>query len=42
MSGTDARGQIHPQLLIAPIVTLGLTTLKPDKSLKVYTQSIVY
>jgi hypothetical protein len=33
MSGTDAGGQIHPQPLIAPIVTLRPTTPKPDKSL---------
>jgi hypothetical protein len=32
MSGTDARGQTHPQPLIAPIVALGPTTPKPDKS----------
>ncbi len=33
MSGTGARGQTHPQPLIAPIVTLGPTTLTSDKSL---------
>jgi hypothetical protein len=32
MSGTSAGGQIHPQPPIAPIVTLGPTTPKPDKS----------
>jgi hypothetical protein len=33
MNGTDARGQTDPQPLIAPMVTLGPTTLKPDKSI---------
>jgi hypothetical protein len=33
MSGTGAGGQTHPQPFIAPIVTLGPTTPKPDKSL---------
>jgi hypothetical protein len=32
MSGTGAGGQTHPQPPIAPIVTLGPTTPKPDKS----------
>src|SRR3954467_3579284 len=32
MSGTGAGGQAHPQPPIAPIVTLGPTTPKPDKS----------
>src|SRR4051812_36662798 len=32
MSGTSAGGQIHTQPFIAPIVTLGPTTPKPDKS----------
>jgi hypothetical protein len=31
MSGTNAGGQTHPQPPIAPIVTLGPTTPKPDK-----------
>jgi hypothetical protein len=34
MNGTDARGQTYPRPLIAPMVTLGPTTLKPDKSHK--------
>jgi hypothetical protein len=34
MSGTGAGGQAHPQPPIAPIVTLGPTTPKPDKSLQ--------
>src|SRR5215213_5953696 len=33
MGSTDARGRTHPQPLIAPIVALGPTTPKPDKSL---------
>ena len=36
MSGTSAGGQIHTQPFIAPIVTLGPTTPKPDKSLERY------
>jgi hypothetical protein len=32
MSGTGAGGQVHPQPPIAPIVTLGPTNPKPDKS----------
>jgi hypothetical protein len=39
MNGTDARGQTYPQPLIAPMVTLGPTTLKPDKSLFDYGKS---
>jgi hypothetical protein len=42
MSGTGAGGQVHPQPPIAPIVTLGPTNPKPDKSLEFNRRARIY